>query len=216
MNTNEIGRNIGLIDITDDEKKELNVTLESLKSVNKSFRLLDIKQIDELDRQQGFILILYYTDIDYKYNIEKMDINGTLNPVVYDLDRLLRKKFAKFRYVIILNPEEYDYGLIPFSNMYFVYANNYYNDLGIIPLIDEIYQKCINKKETKYTKKRLDNIEKLRSCIKKLRKDYFTTDEIIKKLNVNRKWLQRYMKDVNDIYNNIGYDKKKRLWYIVK
>ena len=40
--------------------------------------------------------------------------------------------------------------------------------------------------------------------------------EIMNKLKVNEKWLQRYMKDMNYLYNNIGYNKKKRLWYVVK
>ena len=49
-----------------------------------------------------------------------------------------------------------------------------------------------------------------------MRKDYFKMEDLEKKLHVNKKWLQRYLKDMNNIYNNIGYDRKKKLWYIVR
>ena len=47
-------------------------------------------------------------------------------------------------------------------------------------------------------------------------KDYFNMSDLQKKLKVNKKWLQRYLKDMNYIYNNVGYDKRKKAWYVIK
>ena len=118
---------------------------------------------------------------------------------------------------ILISNEEFDYGHVHFSNMYDVFANNYFNtNEGINVLIDKIYEDYISKKEIKLSRIKSDNVEKLRTFIRKLNKDFFTTEEIKQKLNVNDKWIQRYMKEMNDIYNNIGYNKRNRLWYVVK
>ena len=101
--------------------------------------------------------------------------------------------------------------------MYVVFANNYFNtNEGINALIDKISNEFMSKKENKFSRIKSNNVEKLRTFIRKLNKEFFTTDEIKQKLNVNEKWIQRYMKEMNNIYNNIGYNKRKRLWYVVK
>jgi len=145
------------------------------------------------------------------------NVVDTFEPDVYEIDRYARKIFKNFEYVILISIEEFDYGHVPFSNMYVVFANKYFNtDKGINVLIDKIYEEFISKKENKISRIKNDNIEKLRAFIKKLKKDFFTTEEIKQKLNVNEKWIQRYMKEMNNIYNNIGYNKRKRIWYVVK
>ena len=187
--------------------------LRDTKINNIKPNLINIDTLEELDRKQGFLLLLTMDELyDYFPNI--VDI---FEPDVYEIDRYLRKKFKNFEYVIVISIEEFDYGHIPFSNMYVVFANNYFNtDEGINVLIDKISKEFISKKESKLSKIKCNNVEKLRTFIKKSKKDFFTTEEIKQKLNVNEKWIQRYMKEMNNIYNNIGYNKRKRLWYVVK
>lgn len=175
--------------------------------------LIKINTLKELGRRQGFILLLTMDELyDYFPNVIDM-----MEPDVYEIDRHTRKIFKNFEYVILISNEEFDYGHVPFSNMYVVFANNYFDTSeGINVLINKINDNFLSKKESKLTNIKYENIEKLRTFIRKLKKEFFTTDEIKQKLNVNDKWIQRYMKEMNNIYNNIGYNKRKRVWYIVK
>ena len=190
-----------------------SLKLRDTKINNIKPNLINIDALEELNRKQGFLLLFTMDDLyDYFPNIVNI-----YKPDVYEIDRYLRKKFKNFEYVIIVSIEEFDYGRIPFSNIYIVYANNYLNtNKGINVLIDKISKEFISKKESKISKIKYNNIEKLRTFIKKSKKDFFKTEEIKQKLNVNEKWIQRYMKEMNNIYNNIGYNKRKRLWYVVK
>ncbi len=190
-----------------------SLKLRDTKINNIKPNLINIDTLEELNRKQGFLLLFTIDDLyDYFPNIVNI-----YKPDVYEIDRYLRKKFKNFEYVIIVSIEEFDYGRIPFSNIYIVYANNYLNtNEGINNLIDKISKEFISKKESKISKIKYNNIEKLRTFIKKSKKDFFKTEEIKQKLNVNEKWIQRYMKEMNNIYNNIGYNKRKRLWYVVK
>ncbi len=195
-----------------------------LKDINKfifkedKFNLVNVSSVKEIKRKQGFLAVLEISDL---YEIDKaidwFDDNSVYKVNVYELDRKFRKYFKNFEYVIILITEEFDYGHIPFSNIYVEYKNKYLdNEDGLNILIKNLYEEYSNKKEIKFTKKRWENIEKINIYLKKTRKKFFTTNELLKKFKVNEKWLQRYLKDVNRIYHNIGYNKKKRLWYVIK
>ena len=187
--------------------------LDYAKLNNVKPNLVKINNLEELGRKQGFLLLITMDDL-YDYFPHVVDI---LEPDVYEIDRYSRKLFKNFEYVIVISIEEFDYGRIPFSNMNVVFANNYFNtNEGINVLIDKIFNEYMSKKENKLSRIKINNVEKLRTFIRKLNKEFFTTDEIKQKLNVNEKWIQRYMKEMNNIYNNIGYNKRKRLWYVVK
>ena len=180
---------------------------------NIEFNLVKVDTLNDIDQKQGFLLLLTMDELyDYLPNVIDM-----YKPDVYEIDRYTRKLFENFEYVILISNEEFDYGYVPFSNMYVVFANNYFNtDEGINILIDKIYQKYITKKQNELSRIKHDNIEKLRTFIRNLKSDFFTTNEIKERLNVNDKWIQRYMKEMNNIYSNIGYNKRKRVWYVVK
>ncbi len=192
-------------------EKELEIT-KKLENIG-SFKLVKNCTDQNIKRKQGFLLILYLYDFYYKYNLGNLiDDNNIFD--IYEFDRLYRKKLGKFDYTIIIDAEVDD-NYLPFSNTYFLT-----NDLEISKRLDLLIQKISkeqeNKKEIKFTKKRLENIEKLKTCINKIRKDYFKMEDLEKKLHVNKKWLQRYLKDMNYLYNNIGFDRRKKLWYIVR
>ncbi len=174
-------------------------------------QITSVKSLNDLDRQEGLILIMTVSDIIDFYT--SIDI---YNPDVYELDRKFRLKFRHFNYVIIISQEEFNYGKIPFSNIYVVYANNYFNSEGLNPLINQLYQEYLNLKEIKLTKTRLDHVKALKNYLIKSRQVFFSTSQLTTKLNMSPKMLQRTIKDLNYLYHNIGYDKKKRLWYYIK
>ena len=172
-----------------------------------------INTLKELDGKQGFLFLVTMDEL-YDYFPDVVDM---VKPDVYEIDRYMRKIFEKFDYVILISNEEFDYGHVHFSNMYVVFANNYFNTSeGINILINKIYNDFIVRKESKLSRIKSDHVERLRVFVDGLEKDFFTTDQIKEKLHVNDKWIQRYMKEMNNIYNNIGYNKRKRVWYVVK
>ena len=48
-------------------------------------------------------------------------------------------------------------------------------------------------------------------------KDYKTikTSKVASDLNLNERTIQRYMKDINNIYHNVGYDYLNNEWYFI-
>lgn len=199
-------RNIVYIDSDDYYKNQLK-----LSKASENFYISKVDNISNLERKQGFLLLLTMDDL-YPYFSNVVDI---FEPDVYEIDRYVRKLFKNFEYVIILSIEEFDYGHIPFSNIYVESADKYFGaERGINLLVDKLYKEYISKKDTKYSRIRMNNINRLKMYIKN--KEFITTKEIMNDLGVNEKWIQRYMKDMNIIYKNIGYNKKKRVWYVVK
>lgn len=183
-----------------------------LNDRNSTLNLIKEDNLKLACEKGGFLLLLTINDL-YSYFPNVIDEE---NPNVYEIDRHVRKLFKNFEYVILISIEEFDYGHVPFSNMYVEFANKYFNtEKGLSILIDSLYEKSLTKQELKLTRIKNTNINKLKEYINK-KKEYIKTEEIIKSLNVNEKWIQRYMKDMNIVYNNIGYNKKKRLWYKVK
>lgn len=179
---------------------------------DKDVNLVRINNLTDLRDKSGFLLILTLDDLSSNSQ-NLIDVN---NVNVYEIDRLFRRKFMNFEYVILISIEEFDYGYIHFSNMYVEFANKYFDmDMGISLLVDELYDKYVNKLDTKYSRIRISNINKLKEYIDKQDIKYISTEKIIEDLGVNRKWIQRYMRDMNLVYNNIGYNKKSRLWYMV-
>ena len=182
-------------------------------SINSRFPHVEyIDNLSELKRKSGFLLVtcldefddIYY-DVNYKH----------VEPDFYEFDRLNRKRFKNFQYVIIISIENLDWNKrkIPHSNILFYSEENYSKDLNVI---DELYSKYALKINKKFSKIKISNIEKLRQYIKIKNKDFYTTKEIMNSLNVSDKWVKRYMSDMNSLYNNIGYNAKLKKWYIVK
>lgn len=137
--------------------------------------------------------LLSYDEVKY----QKYDL--------YDFDRLNRKKFKNFEkvYIISLDKLFYKYNFKSlYTNIHFI------DDGGKLDLsIDNSRPKNSNIKN--------NNINKLKEYVDN-QKDYFTSIDIMNKFKVSSRWVKRYMKAMNDIYNNIGYSYSKRKWYKVK
>ena len=184
-----------------------------LKDINNELNLIKENNLAIACEKGGFILLLTITDL-YPYFPSIIDEE---NPNVYEIDRYTRMMFKNFDYVILISIEEFDYGHVPFSNLYIEFANKYFDtEKGLNILVDKLYEESLNKKELKITRIKKVNINKLKDYINNKKNDYIKTEEIIKKLGVNEKWIQRYMKEMNIVYNNIGYNKKIRAWYKIK
>ena len=69
------------------------------------------------------------------------------------------------------------------------------------------------RKEKKYTKKRLDNINKIYEYLGSYKT--IKTNKIVGDLKINPRMIERYMHDINNLYHNIGYDYSKNEWYII-
>lgn len=192
--------------IGDDFYYKNNLKLFNIKN---GYNFNSVKNLEDINKKSGFLFIITMDEL-YEYFPEFANI---YSPDVYEIDRNIRRMFSGFKYVIIISIEEFDYGNIPFSNIYVEYANKYFeSDNGIHLLIDKLKDESLNEMKISNIKK--NNINKLMDYISG--KDYILTKDIIKDLNVNGKWIQRYMKDMNSLYNNIGYNKKKKVWYTVK
>ena len=209
-------RNVVCIDYSD----YLEETLKISETLNKlgDFKLISNYKVEDIKRKQGFLLILFLDDI-YNYyklgEIWNLDNDDNYFVDIYEFDKLYRKKLGKFRYTIVLDCTMYKDKKVPLTNIYtIIYDDD--SPLKLERLIKKMLEEDSNKKEIKFTKKRLENIKKLKTCINKMSKDYFNMSDLQKKLKVNKKWLQRYLKDMNYIYNNVGYDKRKKAWYVIK
>ena len=141
-------------------------------------------------------LEFYKEDNYHKHLYKKYDL--------YEYDRLNREKYKNYKKVYLVSIdclfEEYNYKN-NYSNIFFVNDQTKL-DLSISNRNDEISN--IKNKNINKLKEYVDN-----------QKDYFNSNDIMKKFNVSNRWIKRYMKDMNDIYNNIGYSYSKRKWYKV-
>ena len=192
--------NIVLIDIDEDTAK---------KEFGLDGNFIIIKSISEIPYNKGDYLISFidsfpdlYDELEYydsdELKYQKYDL--------YEFDRINRKLFSNYRKVFLISIEKhfkkYNFKSL-YTNINFINAD----DDKIILSIDDNKSKISNIKK--------GNILKLKDYIDK-QDDYFDSKGIMKEFKVSNRWVKRYMKDMNDIYNNIGYSYKKRKWYKVK
>lgn len=137
--------------------------------------------------------LLYYDELKY----QKYDL--------YDFDRLHRRKFDGFKKVYIISLDRFFYKY----NFKSIYTNVHFIDDG-----DKI-DLSIENNLYKNSNIKNNNIHKLKEYVDK-QENYFDSKDIIDKFKVSSRWVKRYMKNMNDTYNNIGYSYSKRKWYKVK
>ena len=170
---------------------------------------IELINIDDISKYKGDILIL---DLDDIKDLNDDLYNCCLTNTKYDLyeyDRLNRYKYKNYKKVYIVAHDEYfsDYSTYKnqYSNIYFVHGLTvlYFTNLSV------------NNDSKKISNIKNNNILKLKKYVDS-KKDYFDSKSIMKLFNVSNRWIKRYMKDMNDIYNNVGYSYTKRKWYKTK
>ncbi len=181
---------IGLSDIRDMKDRWDNYLYQD----NRRFPyLVFVDTLEDALKHQGFMLIIdgIFVDDYYLFDIEN------------------RKRFKKYDFVLILNDNINLNNLSnnSLSKIKLVRKNNI-NDFYIYRLYKEF-----NLNKLTFTKNRISKLEKINNYLKN--KKYIKSSEIASYFNVSLRSVQRDMKDINYLYDNVGYDEKKRCWYTV-
>ena len=176
-----------------------------------SFQMVFLSRYQDIRRKQGFALLLTIDDL-YGYYPDQEEID------VYEIDRYIRSHLRHFDYVIVFSVDEFDFGRVPYSHTFFVWANNYFEegDCDLTALLEELYEKNKTSKKKPFSKKKMEQIHRLKNYLVRSKREFFSTEMIENRFHVNKKWVYRYMHDMNTLYDNIGFNRKKRLWYVVK
>lgn len=176
-----------------------------------SFQTVLLSSYRDIQRKQGFALLLTLDDL-YGYYPEQEEVD------VYEIDRYIRSHLRHFDYVIIFSIDEFDFGRVPYSHTFFVWANEYFKggNRDLMAFLEELYEKSKNPKKITFSKKKMEHIQNLRKYLIRSKREFFSTEMIQNRFHVNKKWVYRYMHDMNLLYDNIGFNRKKRLWYVVK
>lgn len=172
-------------------------------------RLLYFDTVKEAKRHQG--LILFYK-IEEEFDFVKYDIQN-------------RKQFKNYEYVFLVVPKKnkIDY-FYQVSNI--THIKTQVSKLALISFyhlayhpslmhcLNQMYKIHLENIQKKFSNIKLQNIEKLKQHVKKT--TYINIKKTALLLHVSNKWVERYLIDMNFLYHNVGYDKRKKMWYIVK
>ncbi len=150
--------------------------------------------LDELKRKQGFLAIIK-EDLLPKNSIE--------------LDKKYRTFFKNFTYVYIITQDvkkQNKYHL-KYSPFYFV-NENYFEDETLYRLF---LNNLLTNKSRKISAQRREKLEELKKYLKG--KETFTTKELKTVFLQSERQIERDLEDLNNLYQNIGYDFKKKEWF---
>lgn len=165
------------------------------------------ENLKDAKRMHGYSV---YIKVDYDLKYVKDN--------VVELDKYYRKKFRSFKSIIL------------YSELFKIgdYVNfGSYSTLGIIDketlfnprynyfdYVFETYRKyCIDYKTLKLSKPKMEKLSLIRIMLKENKG--ITTKSLSTKLGISERNIQRYMHDMNELYNEIGYDESKNMWYKV-
>ena len=205
---NQYKRNVVIVGLNEKEKaklffKDIRELKDEWKDDDYTHRFPHVIFEDTLEdglKHQGFLLIV------------KMDLAND-NYLEYDIKN--RHKFKMF-YKAYLYDENIKTPPINMYNRYkkirFVDSYNLFYNVSQSFLEREYEEYIENEKRiSKMTKKRKNNIEKLNKYLKG--KKNVTREQIEKDLNVSRKWVIRYMNDLFITHQNIGLITHNKEWY---
>lgn len=159
--------------------------------------LVYIETLKEALKHQGFILIINRNviamnekdfDIKYRKKLSKYNLIMILSDMCHGIT-----KANKFSRIIRCNYEEFFFNGMP-----------YY--------IDNLY-KNFSTKEIKITKNKMAKIRQLYKVMKKNKE--LSTKKISDETGFSYRNIQRYMYNLNRVYNCIGYDYSRNVWYFI-
>ncbi len=190
-----IKKNIVIVGFTEIERNSISIpSLEEPYCYSQK-----VYYVDSLDKvkYQGYMLI-----VDNKDNIS-----------IRELDKKYRNIFNKFEVVRIYN-EKYD------SN----YQEKWlsvekigrelfeYDGYSLGEDWDSYKDRIENNKGSiRFNKDKKEKLDMLYNYIKNY--ETIKTKDIANALNLSERSIQRYMKDLNTIYHNVGYDYSNDEWY---
>ena len=155
-----------------------------------------IKNITDLQRKQGFLLLIYDNFLEVKDCI--------------DIDKKYRKLFNHFNlvYIITKDTNKLKQNYIKYSNINF--TNDIFDDYGIIELY---YDYILNTERINFSSSKLKVFSEIDKFLKN--KKTIKTSDLVNKYNISIRQAERYIIDYNKLYKNIGYDYSKNEWYII-
>lgn len=156
-----------------------------------------VNTMRDASKYQGFLLV-----IDNK---EKIDL--------ISFDKKYRKTLNKYARIWLYH-ETYNWEYEKYSNIEKV-GRYIFEDISYSMTEEwEEYKKNQEKKqEKKYNQTKQAKLEKLYSYLRNYKT--IKTNQISQDLNLNARSIERYMKDLNHIYHNIGYDYSLNEWYLI-
>lgn len=149
-----------------------------------------------------------------KYQGYMLIIDNSSNVDLVLLDKKYRKSFKKFEKIMIYN-KNYKCSYNKWSRFEKI-NNDIYLDISY-SLGEEWEQYKIrmerDKEVIKFNCDKEKQLDKLFEYIKQYK--CLKTENIVKDLDIDYRSIQRYMNDLNSIYNVIGYDYSKNEWYFI-
>lgn len=161
-------------------------------------KIIYVSSMLEAKKHQGYMLIVN--------NKNKLDI--------VSFDKKYRKILNKYAFIWLYGKNN-KYYKDKFSRIE-LYDDYIYSDicLNVWEDYDKYKHELVYKNLKTFTKKRLENINKISKYLKDF--DNIKTSKMSADLNMNVRTIERYMTDINEIYHNIGYDYSKNEWYIIR
>lgn len=116
-----------------------------------------------------------------------------------------------------------DYWFVRLYNQEFKYKDNKYSNISFIDereMFSDYIDQTVHYIETYFKKhktlklhpKKKEKLDLLHDYMKQ--KKELKTSDLAVAFNINIRNVQRYMNDINTIYNDVGYDYSNNIWYI--
>lgn len=183
----------GYIDKSNIIREESWDTYEILKNFP---REIDVDNIKDLKNKKGFAVLIDAKSID--------------NIICFDKEN--RSCFSGFKMVIIVGEN------INNSNYKFNHYENIgtYDSFDISEFLDDLFVNYYSKEKNikKFHKAKILVLNKIYNYIKF--KNTISSKEISDRFKISLRQVERYMLDINYLYNRIGYDYSKNVYYITK
>lgn len=149
-----------------------------------------------------------------KYQGYYIIIDNSDDLSVIEIDKKYRRTLNRFEIIYIYN-EKYKDKYYKYSRIQTI-NRDIFRNLGYQLSCDwDAYKKRVENatENIKYNKDKEEKLNILYNFIKD--KKEITTKEIKNNLNLSERSIQRYMKDINDIYKSVGYDYSNNKWYFI-
>ncbi len=155
-----------------------------------------VKNINDLQRKQGFLLLIYDNFLEVKDCLS--------------IDKKYRKLFNHFNlvYIITEDEEKLEQGHIKYTNINF--ASEILDDEDINELY---YDYILNTETINFSSSKIKILSDINNFLKN--KKTIKTNDLANNFNISIRQAERYMIDYNKLYRNIGYDYSKNEWYII-
>lgn len=188
---NKAQKNVVVVGFSKEERNSLGIPYIDTGAIHY------VKTMREASKYQGYLLV-----IDNK---EKENLTT--------FDKKYRKTLNKYARIWLYH-ETCDWEYDKFSNIERV-GRYIFEDIsyGITEEWEEYKKRKEKQQEKSFNKNKQAKLQTLYNYLKNYKT--IKTTKISQDLNLNVRSIERYMRDLNNIYHNIGYDYSKNEWYLI-